>query len=40
VEIDLEDMLHAAREHDLALEIDSNHSKSTSMICAYIGPVN
>jgi hypothetical protein len=33
-------MLHAAREHDLALEIDSNHSRATSMICACIGHAN
>jgi hypothetical protein len=33
-EIDLDDMLHAAREHDLALEIDSNHSRSTSIALA------
>ena len=35
MEIDLEDMLHAARQHDVALEIDpSKHSRSTSMMCA------
>jgi len=33
-------MLHAAREHALALEIDANHSRSTARICACIGHAN
>jgi histidinol phosphatase-like PHP family hydrolase len=40
MEVDLEDILHAAREHDVALEINSSHSRSSFVICPYIGHAN
>jgi hypothetical protein len=40
MEIDLDDILHTARKHDLPLEMNSNHSRSTSMIGTYVGNMN